>query len=236
MSCNSCVLFFGCRELEFDRNPTFTFLYFVQLAYTMYCTVVLLRWTDRTHVRTSTARVIRILKRWTMTCSVAGPPLQVKHPFIISLQYAFQNDTSLFLVLEFISGGDLYHHMDLKGTFTEEEACFISSELILALGYLHQRDIAFRDLKAENILLDEKGHGAPRLLTQEEEEGGKAVDSRAEYSGRKTGSRRGRHTDSGAMASAASIVLRGGPAHAASRRPVVCRHNSPLDRLRPGQA
>eukprot|EP01052_Picozoa_sp_SAG31_P005908 SAG31_NODE_267_length_18790_cov_3.661655_7_plen_486_part_00 len=83
---------------------------------------------------------------------------KLDHPFIVSLRYAFANKSSLFLVLGFERGGDLYHHMQTQHRFNDDQTCFIASEIVLAIGHLHQQDIAFRDLKAENVLLDEHGH------------------------------------------------------------------------------
>ena len=84
----------------------------------------------------------------------------VNHPFMISLLYAFQNQASLFLVLEFMQGGDLYITMQARPEkhFTEPETKFITAELSLALCHLHRLDIAFRDLKPENVLFDLEGH------------------------------------------------------------------------------
>lgn len=73
---------------------------------------------------------------------------RVQHPFIIALFNAFQTSTALFLVMEFMQGGDLYVTMQQRPEkqFTEAEARFIAAELCLALCHLHSLDIAFRDL------------------------------------------------------------------------------------------
>ena len=84
------------------------------------------------------------------------------HPFIITLEYAFHNDNSLFLVLEFCQGGDVYETMQARPEhhrhFSEAETHFIAAELTCALAHLHAKDIAFRDLKPENVLFDMGGH------------------------------------------------------------------------------
>ena len=85
------------------------------------------------------------------------------HPFIIKLHWAFQTVTStqqtdLFLVLDFCPGGELFFHLRNLGRLTEEQARFYFSEILLGLDYLHQRDILYRDLKPENVLLDLDGH------------------------------------------------------------------------------
>ncbi|XP_053955829.1 ribosomal protein S6 kinase beta-2 [Anastrepha obliqua] len=82
----------------------------------------------------------------------------VKHPFIVELVYAFQTDGKLYLILEYLSGGELFMHLEREGIFLEDTTCFYLSEIILALGHLHKVGIIYRDLKPENILLDAQGH------------------------------------------------------------------------------
>lgn len=79
-------------------------------------------------------------------------------PFIVGLKYSFQTPTDLFLVTGFMSGGELFNHLQKAGRFDEVRAKFYIAELILALQHLHQHDIVYRDLKPENILLDANGH------------------------------------------------------------------------------
>ncbi|CAK9823242.1 Ribosomal protein S6 kinase beta-1 [Anthophora retusa] len=82
----------------------------------------------------------------------------VKHPFIVDLMYAFQTGGKLYLILEYMCGGELFRHLNDEGIFLEETACFYLSEIILALQHLHLQGIIYRDLKPENILLDAEGH------------------------------------------------------------------------------
>ncbi|KAF6203917.1 hypothetical protein GE061_002255 [Apolygus lucorum] len=82
----------------------------------------------------------------------------VKHPFIVDLMYAFQTGGKLYLILEYLSGGELFMHLEREGIFLEDTACFYLSEIILALEHLHRQGIIYRDLKPENILLDAHGH------------------------------------------------------------------------------
>ena len=79
-------------------------------------------------------------------------------PFIVGLKYSFQTPTDLFLVTGFMSGGELFNHLQKAGRFEESRAKFYIAELILALEHLHKHDIVYRDLKPENILLDANGH------------------------------------------------------------------------------
>ena len=80
------------------------------------------------------------------------------HPFIVKLNYAFQTLTKLFLILEYCPGGDLAKHLSYEKKFEEKRAKFYLCEILLALEDLHKRNIIFRDLKPDNVVLDEDGH------------------------------------------------------------------------------
>ncbi|ESO84964.1 hypothetical protein LOTGIDRAFT_236015 [Lottia gigantea] len=82
----------------------------------------------------------------------------VSHPFIVELHYAFQTEGKLYLILEFLRGGDLFTRLSKEVMFTEEDVKFYLAELALALDHLHSLGIIYRDLKPENILLDAEGH------------------------------------------------------------------------------
>jgi len=82
----------------------------------------------------------------------------VNHPFIVKLQYAFQTEGKLYLILDFLRGGDLFTRLSKEVMFTEEDVKFYLAELALALNHLHSVGIIYRDLKPENILLDSSGH------------------------------------------------------------------------------
>ena len=80
------------------------------------------------------------------------------HPFIVKLNYSFQTSSKLFLIIEYCPNSDLSKHLIKEKRFIESRAKFYICELILALEYLHKKDIIFRDLKPSNILLDKDGH------------------------------------------------------------------------------
>lgn len=88
--------------------------------------------------------------------------IAMNHPFIVKLHFAFQNDEKLFLVMDYCSGGTLLDVIDSQGTLSENVAKIYTAEIILALESLHEKDIIFRDLKPENVLIDNTGHA---LLT-----------------------------------------------------------------------
>ena len=84
------------------------------------------------------------------------------HPFIVKLHYAFQTSAKLFLVLDYCPGGDLAIQLRKEKKFTEERAKIYIMEILLALEYLHNKGIIFRDLKPDNVVIDKNGHA---LLT-----------------------------------------------------------------------
>ncbi|XP_062818215.1 ribosomal protein S6 kinase alpha-1 isoform X3 [Anolis carolinensis] len=84
--------------------------------------------------------------------------VEVNHPFIVKLHYAFQTEGKLYLILDFLRGGDLFMRLSKEVMFTEEDVKFYLAELALGLGHLHRLGIVYRDLKPENILLDDEGH------------------------------------------------------------------------------
>jgi protein-serine/threonine kinase len=68
-------------------------------------------------------------------------------PFIVGLKFSFQTPTDLYLVTDYMSGGELFWHLQKEGRFQEPRAKFYIAELILALQHLHEHDIVYRDLK-----------------------------------------------------------------------------------------
>jgi serine/threonine protein kinase len=82
----------------------------------------------------------------------------VRHPFIVGLNYAFQTEEKLYFVLDYCAGGELFFHLGKVQRFAEHRARFYAAEITLAIEYVHNLDIIYRDLKPENVLLDENGH------------------------------------------------------------------------------
>lgn len=96
------------------------------------------------------------LKRYAMT--ERNVLKQVDHPFIVKLRYALQNADYLFLIMDFMPGGDLGYYLERDTKFSERRARIYTCEIVLGIAELHRNDIIFRDLKPDNILLDEDGH------------------------------------------------------------------------------
>lgn len=83
---------------------------------------------------------------------------QINNPFIVPLKFSFQTPEKLYLVLAFVNGGELFHHLQREGKFEINRARFYTAELLCALECLHGFNVIYRDLKPENILLDYTGH------------------------------------------------------------------------------
>ncbi|CAI5758114.1 unnamed protein product [Candida verbasci] len=82
----------------------------------------------------------------------------IEHPFLIRMWGTFQDSRNLFMVMDYIEGGELFSLLRKSQRFPNPVAKFYAAEATLALEYLHSHDIIYRDLKPENILLDKNGH------------------------------------------------------------------------------
>ena len=83
---------------------------------------------------------------------------KLNHPFIINMHFSFQDTDNLYLVMDLLTGGDLRYHICKKRYFTEEQAKFFISCIILGLEYCHYYNIIHRDIKPENLILDSRGY------------------------------------------------------------------------------
>ncbi len=99
---------------------------------------------------------------------------KLNHPFLAKLHFSFQNDTKLFLVTEFMQGGELYFHLKRKKCFKENTVKFYMAQIFLAIDYMHKNGYIYRDLKPENILLDKNGYikitdfGLSKIISDED--------------------------------------------------------------------
>jgi len=83
---------------------------------------------------------------------------KIKHPFLANLYYSFQSDDNLYFIMDFINGGEVFHHLSNEGSFSEERSKYYTAEIVLGLEYLHDHGVIYRDLKPENLLLNHEGH------------------------------------------------------------------------------
>ena len=84
--------------------------------------------------------------------------LEMSHPFILNMHYAFQTEHNLYLILDYVNGGDLFQHLSKKGYMSEKAARYYGAQVVLALEYVHSQNIVYRDLKPENLLIDSDGN------------------------------------------------------------------------------
>ena len=101
--------------------------------------------------------------------------VQIDNPFLLNIKFAFQDETKLYIVSNFMQGGDMFYHLHFESKFSEKKAKFYLIEIILGLEYLHKNNMIYRDLKPENILMDSKGHiklsdfGLSKILSDNDE-------------------------------------------------------------------
>ena len=84
--------------------------------------------------------------------------VKIHCPFIVGIKFAFQDQEKLYIITEYMQGGEIFYHLHKERKFNNEKTKFYISEIVLALEFLHNKHMLYRDLKPENILLDSEGH------------------------------------------------------------------------------
>ncbi|XP_067670104.1 cAMP-dependent protein kinase catalytic subunit PRKX-like [Haliotis asinina] len=80
------------------------------------------------------------------------------HPFIVNLLWSCHDEKFLYMLMEYVPGGELFSYLRTHGFFKNSDANFYACEIVCALDFLHSQQIVYRDLKPENLLLDTEGH------------------------------------------------------------------------------
>jgi serum/glucocorticoid-regulated kinase 2 len=83
---------------------------------------------------------------------------RIDHPYLVGMKYAFQAETKLYLVLDYVNGGDMFGHLQLVKHFKVDQVRLYAAEMVLAFEHLHSLNIVYRDLKPENVLVCHDGH------------------------------------------------------------------------------
>ena len=84
--------------------------------------------------------------------------VNINCPFIVEIKFAFQDKENLYIITEFLQGGELFFHLHKEKRFTNDKAKFYVAEIVVAIEYLHKKKIVYRDLKPENVLISDTGH------------------------------------------------------------------------------
>ncbi|KIJ37715.1 hypothetical protein M422DRAFT_33611 [Sphaerobolus stellatus SS14] len=83
---------------------------------------------------------------------------RIRHPFIVDLYATFQDSLNIYMLESYVPGGELFTHLRRAGRFTPDVTRFYLATIILALKFLHTYNVIYRDLKPENLLLDNRGY------------------------------------------------------------------------------
>jgi len=82
----------------------------------------------------------------------------IRHPFLVSLECCFESNEKVYFVMQYMQGGELFKILEKEKRFSEARAKFYVAQIALALAHLHENDVIHRDMKPENVLMDENGY------------------------------------------------------------------------------
>ena len=102
----------------------------------------------------------RIISKRSVTSVMSEKKLleKLQHPFLVNINYAFQDRDCLYLVSDLLTGGDLRYHIGKRRRFSEVETKFMITCMVLGLEYMHNQGVIHRDIKPENIVMEQNGY------------------------------------------------------------------------------
>lgn len=109
-------------------------------------------------MKTMSKRLLEETDQINQTLTERNVLLKTRHAFLVSAHYTFQTPQKIFMVLDYVPGGELFGRLKEEGRFSEKRTMLYAAEILLGLGHLHKLDFIYRDLKPENILVDSNGH------------------------------------------------------------------------------